>query len=327
MSSTTTLYALRIRRDVSMAEGNGAPPAQDTAAKDAAAQGTAAFERLIERLRPQLHRYCARMTGSVIDGEDVLQEALLKAVEASPQALLPTNPDGWLFRVAHNAAIDYLRRRARHVATHAEEDLDMIAAPTDAVHDRQVAAASLRTFMRLPVRQRSAVILRDVLGYSVEEICDIMSTGILAVRGALQRGRLRLRELAQEEDDRPPPVLAEPERARLMAYIDRFNARDFDSVRDMLAEDVRLDLVNRLRLNGRSEVGRYFRGYAEASHWHCVPGLVDGRPAILMFDPNDPAGPPTYFILLEWTDERVAAIRDFLFARYAVECAEIVALG
>ena len=139
----------------------------------------------------------------------------------------------------------------------------MIAAPTDAVHDRQIAAASLRTFMHLPVRQRSAVILRDVLGYSVEEICDITSTGILAVRGALQRGRLRLRELALEGDDRAPPVLAEPERARLMAYIDRFNARDFDAVRDMLAEDVRLDLVNRLRLKGRSEVGRYFRGYAE----------------------------------------------------------------
>src|SRR5258707_8829573 len=317
---------------MSMAEGNGAPPAQDTAGKVLAAQGTAAqdmatFERLIEKLRPQLHRYCARMTGSVIDGEDVLQEALLKALEASPQTLLPTNPNGWLFRVAHNAAIDYLRRRARHVANHAEEDLDMIAAPTDAVHARQIAAASLRTFMRLPVRQRSAVILRDVLGYSVEEICDITSTGILAVRGALQRGRLRLRELALEGDDRAPPVLAEPERARLMAYIDRFNARDFDSVRDMLAEDVRLDLVNRLRLKGRSDVGQYFHGYAKANHWHCVPGVVDGRAAILMFDPNDPEGPPTYFILLEWTDGRVAAIRDFLFARYAVEGADIVALG
>src|SRR5258708_37649446 len=174
-----------------------------------------------------------------------------------------------------------------------------------------MGGGGLRSFMHLRVRERSGVILRDVLGYSVEEICDITSTGVLAVRGALQRGRLRLRELAQEGDDRPPPVLAEPERARLMAYIDRFNARDFDSVRDMLAEDVRLDLVNRLRLKGRSEVGRYFRGYAEASHWHSVPGLVDRRPAILMFDPNDPAGPPTYFILLEWTDERRAPIRDF----------------
>jgi len=301
--------------------------ARDTAARNSAAPDTAALERLIEKVRPQLHRYCARMTGSVIDGEDVLQEALLKAVEASPQMSLPTNPEGWLFRVAHNAAIDYLRRRARHVATYAEEDLDMIAAPTDAVHDRQIAAASLYTFMRLPVRQRSAVVLRDVLGYSIEEICDITSTTILAVRGALQRGRLRLRELAREGDDRPPPTLAEPERARLMAYIDRFNARDFDRVRDMLAEDVRLDLVNRLRLRGRSDVGQYFRRYAEVSHWHCVPGLVDRRPAILIFDPNDPTGPPTYFILLEWTNGHVAMIRDFVFARYALEGAEIVALG
>jgi RNA polymerase sigma-70 factor (ECF subfamily) len=54
---------------------------------------------------------------------------------------------------------------------------------------------------------------------------------------------------------------------------------------------------------------------------------VDGRAAILMFDPNDPAGPPTYFIILEWRNERVAAIRDFLFARYAVDGADIVALG
>jgi len=316
---------------MSVAEDRGAPPPQDAATQDAATRDTAtqdaaALERLIERLRPQLHRYCARMTGSVIDGEDVLQEALLRAVEALAHMPRLTNPEGWLFGVAHNAAIDHLRRRARHAATYSEEDLDMIAAPNDAVHDRQAAAAGLRTFMRLQVRQRSAVILRDVLGYAVEEICIIMSTSIPAVRGALQRGRLRLRELAQESDDSPPPLLAEPERARLVAYIDRFNARDFDSVRDMLVEDVRLDLVNRLRLKGRSDVGQYFHRYAQATHWHCVPGLVDGRPAVLMFDPNDLAGPPTYFVLVEWRDGRVATIRDFLFARYAVESAEIVML-
>jgi RNA polymerase sigma-70 factor (ECF subfamily) len=153
-----------------------------------------------------------------------------------------------------------------------------------------------------------------------------MSTSIPAVRGALQRGRLRLRKLAQESDDSPPPALAEPERARLMAYIERFNARDFDTVREMLAEDVRLDLVNRLRLKGRSDVAQYFHRYAQATHWHCVPGLVDRRPAVLMFDPNDRAGPPTYFVLLEWRNDRVTAIRDFLFARYAMEGAEIVML-
>jgi RNA polymerase sigma-70 factor (ECF subfamily) len=285
------------------------------------------IEQLIRQLRPRLHRYCARMTGSVIDGEDVLQEALLKAVEALPRGGPLANPEGWLFRIAHNAALDFLRRRTRYEATHADEDLDMIAAPANPVHERQVVAASLRTFMRLPVAQRSAVILRDVLGHSVEEVCDIMGSSVPAIKGALQRGRVRLRELAQELDDSAPPVLAGPDRARLMSYIDSFNARDFDTIRNMLADDVRLDLVNRLRMKGRGEVGQYFHRYALASHWHCVPGFVDRRPAILMFDPNDLAGPPTYFILLEWTNEHVATIRDFLFARYAVESAEILALA
>lgn len=300
-----------------MADDKGAP----------SAPGTVDLERLVEKLRPQLHRYCARMTGSAVDGEDVLQEALLNAIEARPAAVPLTSPEGWLFRVAHNAALDYLRRRAREAARHAEEDLSMIAAPTDAVRARQVAAAGLRTFMRLPVRQRSAVILRDVLGYSVEETGEIMGEAIPAIRGALQRGRLRLRELAQLPDETPLPELKEPERARLMAYVERFNARDFDVVRDMLAEDVRLDLVNRLRAKGRANVGQYYHRYALARPWHCAPGLVDSRPAILMFDPDDLAGPPTYFILLEWANERIATIRDFHFARYAVEGAEIFAFN
>jgi RNA polymerase sigma-70 factor (ECF subfamily) len=205
--------------------------------------------------------------------------------------------------------------------------LEMIVAPADAVHDRQATMTSLSIFMRLPVSQRSAVILRDVLGHSIEEVYEVMGGSIPAVKGALQRGRERLRALAQEPDDAPYPVLTEPMRARLVAYAERFNARDFDAVRDMLADDVRLDLVNRLRLKGRGNVGQYFHRYALATHWHCVPGSVDGRPAILMFDPNDPAGPPTYFIVLEWTNGRVAAIRDFLFARYAMEDANIVVLA
>jgi len=73
----------------------------------------AAFERLLTELRPQLHRYCARMTGSVIEGEDVVQEALLKALDAQPHAGSIGDPQAWLFRIAHNAALDHLRRRAR----------------------------------------------------------------------------------------------------------------------------------------------------------------------------------------------------------------------
>src|SRR5215470_8136672 len=91
-----------------------------------AADTRKALDRLLGELRPKLHRYCARMTGSVIDGEDVLQEALVKAIEAFPGAGPIANPEGWLFRIAHNAALDFLRRRARQDHLHSDEDPDMI---------------------------------------------------------------------------------------------------------------------------------------------------------------------------------------------------------
>lgn len=267
------------------------------------------FERLFGELRPKLHRYCARMTGSVIDGEDVLQEALAKAFEALPNAGLIANPEGWLFRIAHNTALDFLRRRAREKTS-----------------DRQAASAGLHTFMRLPVAQRSSVIMMDVLGYSLKEISATLDTSIPAVKAALHRGRDRLREIADEPDDRPLPRLSAAERLLLNAYIDRFNARDFDAVRDMLAQEVRLELVARTRLNGRKEVATYFGNYSRVQDWRLMPGFVENRPAILVCDPNDPTARPTYFILLAWQDGRLAVIRDFRHARYAADGAELLVL-
>lgn len=287
----------------------------------------AAFDRLLGELRPRLHRYCARMTGSVIDGEDVVQEALVKAIEAFSETPAIDKPEAWLFRIAHNTALDFLRRRARLEARSSGEDLEMIIDPSDNVADRQAAATSLRTFMRLPVAQRSSVILMDVLGYSLDEISGVTDASIPSVKAALHRGRARLRELAQEPGDLPLPVLAEPERARLSAYIDRFNARDFDSVRNMLADEVRLELVNKLRLNGKSEVRNYFTNYDRAHHWFFVPGFVDRRPAVLVRNPADLAAPPQYFILLDWADRGLVQIRDFLFAPYITDGAELIAIG
>jgi RNA polymerase sigma-70 factor (ECF subfamily) len=71
------------------------------------------FERLLSELRPKLHRYCARMTGSAVDGEDVVQDSMIKAFNALQEVGVIDNPEGWLFRIAHNTALDFLRRRAR----------------------------------------------------------------------------------------------------------------------------------------------------------------------------------------------------------------------
>jgi RNA polymerase sigma-70 factor (ECF subfamily) len=286
-----------------------------------------ALDRLLARLRPRLHRYCARMVGSVIDAEDIVQEASIKAIEAAAGATAIANPEAWLFQVAHNAALDALRRRARQPKFGDEEDLAMVSDPVDEVHQREAAAAALHAFMRLPVSQRSSVILKDVLGYSLDEIGAITGTSLAAVKAALHRGREGLRAAVAEPDDRPAPALGPAERARLSAYVERFNARDFDALRDMLAEDVQVELVTKTRLKGRAEVaGRYFGNYARADDWHLEPGFVDRRPALIVRNPSDATRRPVYFVLLRWTNAGVATIRDFRHAPYVIEGAEVLAL-
>jgi RNA polymerase sigma-70 factor (ECF subfamily) len=280
------------------------------------------IDRLLIAMRPRLHRYCARMVGSVIDGEDVLQDALIKAVEAFASAGRIGNPEGWLFRVAHNTALDFLRRRNRLEMMRSGEEVDMIADPADIVASHEIARASLRTFMRLPVAQRSSVILMDVLGCSLQEVGEVMDFSLPAVKAALHRGRTRLRELADEPDDQPRPELSKAERDRLGAYVAHFNARDFDAIRAMISDDVRLDLVNKTRINGKAEVSRYFGNYSGLSDWHLVPGLVEGHPAILVFDPNEMASGPKYFMLLQWSADKILTIRDFRHAAYVIDGAE-----
>ena len=286
------------------------------------APAAADLDGLLAAMRPKLHRFCARMVGSVIDGEDVLQDALIKAVESFASAGPVGNPEGWLFKIAHNTALDFLRRRSRQQALRSGKEVDMIADPADALGSREIAGAGLRTFMRLPVAQRSSVILTDVLGCSLREVCDVMDFSLPAVKAALHRGRARLRELADEPDDLPRPTLSEADHDRLGKYVAHFNARDFDAIRAMIADDVRLDLVNKTRMSGKAEVAKYFGNYSRVSDWHLAPGLVEGHPAILVFDPGEPGSAPKYFMLLQWSADKVATIRDFRHARYIIDGAE-----
>ena len=285
------------------------------------------FERLVGELCPKLHRYCARMTGSAVDGEDIVQDALMKALAALPSVGVIDNPEGWLFRIAHNTALDFLRRRAHGPMLQNNEALDMINAPDFPDQDHEVATMSLRTFMRLPALQRSAVILKDVLGHSLEEVASITGASEAAAKSALQRGRVRLRELAKEPADVSLPMLSDGMRARLTIYVQGFKIGDFDTVRAMLADDVKLDLVAKLRKQGKSEVGEYYTAYAAAKQWAYAAGVVDGRAAMLVYDRGVSLDTPAYFVALDFDGDRVVSIHDFLYARYAMDGVDLSPLN
>jgi RNA polymerase sigma-70 factor (ECF subfamily) len=284
------------------------------------------FERLVGELRPKLHRYCARMTGSAVDGEDIVQDALIKAFTALPNVGVIDNPEGWLFRIAHNTALDFLRRRVRGPMMQSDEGLDMIAAPDPTNQDHEVAAMSLRTFMRLPALQRSAVILKDVLGHSLVEIASITGASEVAAKSALQRGRVRLREIAREPADVSLPMLSHGMRVRLIKYVEGFKTGDFDTVRAMLADDVKLDLVEKFRKQGKSEVGQYYTAYAAATRWVYAAGVVEGRPAMVVYDRDVSLEKPAYFVAVDFDGDRVVSVHDLLYARYAMEGIDLLLL-
>src|SRR5262249_36996042 len=152
-----------------------------------------AFLETITHLRPSLHRYCARMTGSVLDGEDVVQEALFQAYRK-----LDTFDDArplapWLFRIAHNRCIDFLRRRGiREEAEAAAAESDSTP-PVDPVGP-ELGRAVEHLVLVLPPKERACVLLKDVFDYSLEEIAELVDSTVGGVKAALNRGRAKLAE-------------------------------------------------------------------------------------------------------------------------------------
>jgi RNA polymerase sigma-70 factor (ECF subfamily) len=269
------------------------------------------FLALVDGVRPELHRYCARLTGSVIDGEDIVQDALAKAFYALSFAadVPPLRP--WLFRIAHNAAIDWLRGHGRRF-TESRADLDDMV-EDDAPPDPAIIRAALGRFLELPLAQRSAVILKDVLDHSLDDVADTMATTVPAVKAALVRGRAKLREHSPS-----PPARDDAARAELDRYAALFNARDWDGVRAMVATDCRLDLVAKSQRLGKA-VGMYFGRY-EKEGVRIAVARLDGRLALAAFEGD--AARASYFILLHWSAGRVTAIRDFRYVRYIAADAE-----
>jgi RNA polymerase sigma-70 factor (ECF subfamily) len=282
---------------------------------------TDVFEARLTALRPRLHRYCARMTGSTVDGEDVLQDALVKALSARAEGAKVDNLEPWLFRIAHNTSLDFLRRRARNRVVPLTEDFEATAMP-----DAEIISVSFQTFLQLPELQRCAVILKDVLGHSIEEIASIAECTPAAAKSALQRGRMVLRQLAQEPTGTRLPLMSDAAREKMTTFVDLFRTGDFDAIRATLADDVKLELMNRLKWEGRDKIAPYFTGYAKETRWRFAFGAVEGRPAMLVFDSGS-VEMPAHFVLVDWRNDQISKIRDFLFAPYALESVDWLQLA
>jgi RNA polymerase sigma-70 factor (ECF subfamily) len=274
------------------------------------------FLALVGDLRPELHRYASRLVGSAIDGEDVVQETLAKAfytLSLSPE-VPPLRP--WLFRIAHNTAIDFLRRYDRRFV----EPMDQLpeAALAEAAADPDVVRAALSLFLTLPISQRSAVILKDILGHSLEEIAESTGTTVPAVKAALVRGRGNLRARSRPEATpwRDRPETSADERALIAGYVRLFNDRDWDGLRTLLLEECRLDLVSKSARQGKS-VGAYFERYQKEPDVRLVHGQSEGRDVLGVF--VGAATRPSYVILLDWDGDRVSLIRDYRYVPYLMD--------
>ena len=279
---------------------------------------------LAEKLRPELHRYCARLMGSVIDGEDVVQDTFTRAFVALDELEETAPLRAWLFRIAHNRALDLLRSRAIHAAepieaAHEVADTESTD-PVEVLMRREAVETAVSRFVELPTVQRSVVILKDVLDQSLEEIAAMLDLTVNAVKAHLARGRARLKTINAQAAAEPAPRPPSPAVAR---YVTLFNGRDWDGLRAMLADDVRLIQSTYPLRAGTADVGMFFGIYSRSAPVQLVPAWLDGREVIAVYE--DPqAAKPSYLMWLEWADGRISFIRDYRYVRYVIDDAELV---
>jgi RNA polymerase sigma-70 factor (ECF subfamily) len=278
-----------------------------------------AFEQESERLRPDLHRFCTRMTGSVSDGEDMVQDALTHAFYRLPELREGTSLRAWLFRIAHNRCIDLLRRRKVLVPLDEEMATDDDASSN--LEHKQLARNTLSAmFSELPPKERASIVLKDVLGYSLEETAEITSSNVGAVKAALHRARQKLERastLGRTQE------FALNDQRLIETYLERFNQRDWDGVRALLSEDARLEVVSRTEGPFASP---YFQNYSKLSwEWRLGLANVEGTPMVVHFRRQDGEWRPHSVIVIGVEDQKVSLIRDYVHIDYLLSGAQVKA--
>jgi RNA polymerase sigma-70 factor (ECF subfamily) len=281
-----------------------------------------AFLETIANLRPSLHRYCSRMTGSVLDGEDVVQDALFEAYRKLEQYddSRPLKP--WLFRIAHNRCIDSLRRRGvRAEAEAAAMSADFVEPAEPAVLG--LGRAVERLVINLPPKERACVLLKDVFDYTLEEIAELVESTVGGVKAALSRGRSKLAASSAVKLSRT----ANPELTRVLElYVERFNRRDWNGLRELIAADARLRVADAFA--GKLVDSPYFGNYERfPMPWKLAVGEVDGEPVVIILQRGADTWTPYSTVRLHVAENQIDDIVDYVHCPWVILAAVSVSVA
>jgi RNA polymerase sigma-70 factor, ECF subfamily len=312
----------------------------------AAAGNEAAFERLVESQRPSIHAHCYRMLGSLHDADDMLQETLLRAWRALPRFRGDSSFRTWLFRIATNVCLDAIARRPKRIlprdhgppnqgvsesgepraATiwiepYPDEEVgvrDDTAGP-DARYEQREALelAFVAALQHLPARQRAALVLRDVLGFSSREAAGSLETTVASVNGALSRARRAMEERLPDRSQQVTLRAIGDRQLRDMAerFADAFERGDIDAILAMLTEDATFEMPPYSSWNrGRAEIAEsWLMPSGPAPRLRYVPTRANGQLALgtYLLDPESGSYRPLAVDVLTLDGELISGVIAF----------------
>ncbi len=270
-------------------------------------------------LRPQLHRYCVRLTGNVWDGEDLMQDALVRVFALLGKIDMDLeNPRAYLIRTATHLWIDRMRRRAREeaaLALEAAEPQSEEPAESDATKPAVDAM-----FRKLHPQERAAIVMKDVLELSLEETAAVLKTSPGAVKAALHRARGRL------SDEKPAASFGAPPRELVERFLKALSAKDLPALQAMCAVDVSVELVGGMEAESFS-IGRMvfehahmelpIPGFGTKPRWELVQ--YEGEPMVIGYRTMDGVEGLNEIHRLEVTDGEITRARVYCFCPDTLE--------
>jgi RNA polymerase sigma-70 factor (ECF subfamily) len=320
-----------------------------------------AFGRLVEPYRTELHAHCYRMLGSVHDAEDALQEALLRAWRGLPKFEGRSSLRSWLYTIATNTSLNMIEKRPKRVLPidygpasdphqgpgepivesvwlepYPDEKLgleDGFAGPEARYEQREsVELAFVAALQNLPANQRVVLLLREVLGFSANEVAGMLKTTTASVNSALQRARKtvddRLPEPSQQATLR---TLGDEGLRRVVdGYVDAWQRGDVEAVVGMLTEDATFAMPPLgTWFRGHDGIGTFLAGWPLSGLWRWKPVEVhaSGQVALAFYSWDDDEGAYLPFALnvLTLRGSRISDVTAFIARSTPVPDREVIA--